>query len=75
MTVVECRAPWTPEIGPEWTRFPIAKLTYSPSASAWKLFWRDRNSAWHRYQGVGATPFVDPLLTEIASDPTAIFWG
>ncbi len=75
VTIVECRAPWTPEIGPDWTRFPIARLKFSPSASAWTLFWRDRNSAWHRYQRIGAMPFVDPLLDEIAADPTAIFWG
>lgn len=75
VTIVECRAPWTPEIGPEWTRFPIARLQFSPTASAWGLFWRDRNSAWHRYQRTGATSFVDPLLAEIAADPTSIFWG
>ena len=75
VTLVECRAPWTPEIGPEWTRLPIARRKFSPTASAWTLFWRDRNSAWHRYQRIGATPFVDPLLAEIAADPTAIFWG
>jgi hypothetical protein len=34
-----------------------------------------RSSAWHRYQQMGATPFADPLLAEIAADPTAIFWG
>jgi hypothetical protein len=75
VTVVDCRAPWTPEIGPERTRFPIARLKFSPTASAWTLFWRDRNSAWHRYQQMGATPFVDPLLAEIAADPTSIFCG
>ncbi len=75
VTIIECRAPWTPEIGPEWTRVPIARLKFSPTASVWRLFWRDRNLAWHRYQRIGATPFVDPLLAEIAADPTAIFWG
>ena len=58
-----------------WTRFPIARLRFSPTASAWTLFWRDRNSAWHRYQRTEPAPFVDPLLAEIAADPTAIFWG
>jgi hypothetical protein len=74
VTVVECRAPWTPEVGPQWSRFPIARLRFSATTATWMLYWRDRNLVWHRYQRVDATPFVDPLLAEIEADPTHIFW-
>src|SRR3990170_448785 len=62
VTIVERRAPWRADIGPEWSRFPIARLRYSPTNAAWTLFWRDRNLRWNRY-------------AEIDADPTAIFWG
>jgi hypothetical protein len=75
VTIVEHRAPWSPEIGPEWTRLPIARLRYSPTHAAWTLFWRDRNLLWHRYDRMDPAAHVEPLLTEIDSDPTAIFWG
>jgi hypothetical protein len=75
VTIVERRAPWRPDFGPEWSHFPIAKLRYSPTHQEWTLFWRDRNLNWHRYDRVGAAAHVDPLLAEIDADPTAIFWG
>ena len=39
------------------------------------LYWPDRNLVWHRYKDVDATPFVGPLLAEIAADAFGIFWG
>lgn len=75
VTIVERRAPWRADFGPEWSHFPIAKLRYSPTHAAWTLFWRDRNLQWHRYDRVSAAPDVGPLLAEIDADQTAIFWG
>ena len=75
VTIVECRAPWTPEIGPAWTRFPIARLRHIAARGVWILDWRDRNLQWHRYDRVDECRHVDPLLAEIQADPTAIFWG
>jgi Protein of unknown function (DUF3024) len=75
VTIVECRAPWTPEIGPDWTRFPIARLRHVAARGVWMLDWRDRNLHWHRYDRIDPSPHLDPLLTEIQADPTAIFWG
>jgi Protein of unknown function (DUF3024) len=75
VTIVECRAPWTPAIGPDWTRFPIVRLRYVPAHGVWMLYWRDSNLRWHRYDRVGPSPNVDPLLAEIEADPTMIFWG
>ena len=75
VTILECRPPWTPEIGPQWTRFPIARLRHVQAHGVWMLYWRDRNLRWHRYDRIGPSPQVDPLLAEIEADPTSIFWG
>jgi len=75
VTILECRAPWTREIGPEWTRFPVARLRRVETRGVWMLDWRDRNLRWHRYDRVDPSPHLDPLLAEIESDPTGIFWG
>ena len=29
ITILECRPPWNAEYGPEWTRFPIARVRYT----------------------------------------------
>ena len=75
VTILECRPPWTPEIGADWTRFPIARLRHVQAHGVWVLYWRDRNLRWHRYDRIGPSAHVDPLLTEIEADPTSIFWG
>ena len=75
LTVVECRAPWRPGTGEEWTRLPIARLRFTKATGLWSLFWRDRNLRFHAYDLAAATPQLDELLAEIDRDPTAIFWG
>ena len=75
LTIVECRAPWRADFGPEWTRFPIARLRYSKVTRLWSLYWRDRNLKFHEYDRVPASASVDELLAEVDRDPTAIFWG
>jgi hypothetical protein len=75
LTIVECRPPWREGIGPEWTRFPIARLRYAQATHTWTLYWRDRNLRFHRYDQLEPSPQIDDLLREIDRDPTAIFWG
>ena len=75
VTIVECRRPWRADLGPAWSRFPIAQLRYDPARTEWTLHWRDRNLRWHRYDRIAPVPQVDTLLAEIDADPTAIFWG
>ena len=72
---MECRPPWRPEGGPEWTRFPIARLRYTKANGRWSLFWRDRHLRFHAYDRLSPSVHVDDLLREIDADPTAIFWG
>ena len=75
VTIVECRPPWREDFGPEWTRFPIARLRYVKTTGLWSLFWRDRHCKFHTYDRVPASANVEQLLAEVDRDPTAIFWG
>ena len=75
LTIFECRPPWTPELGTDWTRQPVAQLRYEPADHHWRLYCADRNGRWHFYEMVEPTPTVDDLLAEIDADPTGIFWG
>ena len=75
LTILERRAPWHADAGPEWTSFPIARLHYTKATKRWTLYWRDRNLRFHAYDQLPASPHIDDLLTEIDSDPTCIFWG
>ena len=75
LTILECRPPWRPEYGPEWTRFPIARLRYTKTRKEWALYWRDRNLKFHLYDLAEPTANVEALLYEDYRDPTSIFWG
>lgn len=75
VTIVERRSPWRADLGPEWSRFPIAKLRYDPEAAQWSLHWRDGHEHWHAYDGVEPVAYVEPLLAEMNADPRGIFWG
>jgi Protein of unknown function (DUF3024) len=75
VTIVERRAPWRPDFGPEWSSFPRAQLRFNRSTHLWSLYWRDADLYWHRYDGLGPASHVEPLLAEIDADPMARFWG
>ena len=75
ITIYECRPPWHPKLGPEWTRQPVAQLRYDPADHHWRLYCADRNSRWHYYDMVEPTTRLDDVIAEIAEDPTGIFWG
>ncbi len=75
VTILECRPPWKPEYGPEWTRFPIARLRYTKTRREWSLYWRDQNLKFHQYELAAPTPHIEELIAEIERDPTSIFWG
>ena len=75
VTIMECRPPFSEEYGPEWTRFPIARLRYTNARRVWELFWRDRNLKFHLYEDAKPTGNVETLLEEIKQDRICIFWG
>lgn len=75
VTILECRPPWRPDYGSEWTRHPVARLRYTKTRGEWSLYWCDRNLKFHEYDLVSPTSLVDELMAEIDRDPTSIFWG
>nr|GLK33700.1 hypothetical protein GCM10017611_05420 [Rhodococcus wratislaviensis] len=75
LTIVERRAPWCADVGPEWTSLPIARLRYTKATKTWSLYWRDRNLRFHAYDLLPPSPHLETLLTELDRDPTCIFWG
>jgi hypothetical protein len=75
LTIVERRAPWRADLGPDSTTLPVARLRYTATDRMWTLYSRDRNLRFHRYGLLAASPRVDDLLAEIERDATAIFWG
>ena len=75
VTILECRPPWREDFGPEWTRFPIARLRYAQARKEWAIYWRDRNLKFHLYDLADPISNIEALLDEIDRDPTGIFWG
>ncbi len=74
VTIVEPRAPWREDYGPEWTSRGVATTLHGQDPPL-VLFWSDRNARWHRYDLVDPTGDVRGLIAEINRDPTCIFWG
>src|SRR5947208_11195893 len=70
LTILERRAPWREDSGPEWTSFPIARLRYTIADKSWTLYWRDRNLRFHSYDPLEPSHQVNDLPTELDHDPT-----
>lgn len=75
VTIVERRAPWSPDFGPEWSTVGVARLRYTATKRVWTLQSADGHGRWSRYDFIDSAPRVDVLLDEIERDPTGIFWG
>ena len=58
-----------------WQEEPVAKFTYVKSRDNWKLFCMLRDLKWHRYEPFPESRELAPLVDEVRSDPTGIFWG
>ena len=69
LTLIERRAPWREELGPQWSQLPIARLHYTQGTGLWTLYWRDRNLKFHRYERVPPTADIQILLAEVEADP------
>jgi hypothetical protein len=75
VTVFECRPPWRPDFGPDWTRFPIVRLHYTKARREWAVYWRDRNLKFHRFDPLPPSPQIETLLAAVEEDHSGIFWG
>ena len=75
LTIVERRAPWREDLGPEWTSFPIARLRYTAADKTWTLYWRDRNLRFHIYDLLAPSNQVEDILNELDPTPPASSGG
>ena len=74
LTIVERRAPWREDFGPEWTTFPIARLRYTAADKSWTLYWRDRNLRFHLYEPMAPSHRVEDPRHQTAHLPP-LRWG
>jgi hypothetical protein len=59
----------------EWREIPVAKFKYVGTQGLWRLYCQHRDLRWHAYEALPAARSLDKLLSEVATDPTGIFWG
>src|SRR4051794_12829677 len=74
VTIVERRAPWSPEVGPEWSEQKIAQLRLD-EFGIWSVLWADRNGRWLSYPDAPVASTPPALLAEIDRNPNGVFWG
>jgi hypothetical protein len=75
IVIADERAPWN-EPDREWTSTPVARLRWTATRGEWSLQEPTFDGRWTRYRGMrGPTRTIEPQLSELADDPTCIFWG
>lgn len=75
VTIFEMRPPWCDEVGPDWSRRPVAQLRHTGNGY-WLLLWPNRRGRWERYPlAPDATRDLDALLTEMDEDGICLFWS
>jgi len=72
ITIVERRAPWRPDYGPEWTESKIVQIAFQPTIRTWTLFAYDRNERRIAYP-FRPTRDLDAVIDEMERDPICIF--
>lgn len=75
ITIIERRAPWSPDHGPEWSSNPRAQIRWDADRKRFTLYCQASNDRWHVYEPLEPQRHIDPILAEIDEDPTCIFWG
>ena len=75
VTIFELRPPWSLEVGPDWSRRPVAQLRHT-GGGFWLLLWQQHSGRWERYPLAPVpTRDLDSLLTELNEDGICVFWG
>lgn len=72
LVLVERHAPW--RVGMEWSRSEVARFRWTATRRQWTLQ-VPGDGGWTRYDGIGPTPAIAPLLAEVERDPQFVFWG
>lgn len=72
LTLIECRAPWRPDFGPDWSRHPVARLRWTGTTGTWDLLWSTTRG--FRETGMSVPQgLVGRLLVETGRND--YFWG
>jgi DUF3024 family protein len=77
VTIVERHPPCYPELESAWSTTRVAQLRHNdPDKGLWRIYVPSdaHGGGWRRYD-YPPTSMPEPLLDEIADDPSAIFWG
>lgn len=74
LTIVERRAPMSPELGSDWSEQKVAQLRLGED-DEWSVLWADRNGRWRTYPDAPRAGHPVPLLEEIDRNPHGVFWG
>ena len=59
----------------EFTKMPMAKLTYVSSRKIWKLFWKRASGKWEKYKPEEEASELYTLIQEIDQDAYGCFFG
>ena len=59
----------------EFTRMPMAKLTYVKSENIWKLYWPRASGKWESYEPKRSSKDLGELVAEINKDTHGCFFG
>lgn len=59
----------------EFTKMPMAKLTYVSSRKIWKLFWKRASGKWEKYEPKDEAKELNTLVQEIDQDEYGCFFG
>lgn len=59
----------------EFTRMPLAKLTYVRSENLWKLYWQRASGKWVSYEPKESSADLEDLVGEIGKDAHGCFFG
>lgn len=71
--IYEVRPAWDDPT--EFTRSPMAKLTYVIKEKAWKLYWQRANMKWVKYEPKEISKALRDLVQEIDNDEFGCFFG
>jgi hypothetical protein len=53
----------------------VCTFEWDPTTRLWTLYARDRNDRRLEYPFIEPAPDLAPLIRDLDSDPTGIFWG
>jgi len=59
----------------EFTKMPLAKLTYVSSRKIWNLYWKRASGKWKKYEPMDSAKDLKPLVREIDQDAYGCFFG